>query len=246
MIERRLSKLKERLETTIPRPDEVSFYPHRLLDLECDSRDSEAGYWAGCYVLGLRRDAGSTTDMRVMNTWNLQVVADTVIPKEDCSVKIVYATASEFNDKNLTICRRNWPRPELPVDREKNHMVKQDEGFNQPKKAPKNQKAKEQTSSEETASKEHSKGLRTARAVLSRLKHDPSFKIDEFKVGYEDRHTDVIQEKSVASWVRETTDDLFIPEHRIVWFKRCPANGEEVIVWDRASKIDRIFGEGTI
>ena len=76
---------------------------------------------------------------------------------------------------------------------------------------------------------------------MSRLRHDPSFNIDEYKVGYEDRHTDVIQEKPVAAWVRETTDDLFIPEHRIRWFKRCPVNGGEVLVWDKVLKIDRIF-----
>jgi uncharacterized protein (UPF0248 family) len=244
MIERRLSKLKDRLESTVPRPDEVCLYPHRLLDLERDGRDSEGGYWAGCYILGLRRNAESDSDRRVVNAWNLQVVADTVIPKEDCSVKTVYITANEFNDKNLIICPRNWPRPELPVDREKNHMIKQEEGLDRPKKATKQQKNKENISNKEIGSKEHSKGLRTAKAVLSRLKHDPSFRIDEFKVGYEDRHTDVIQEKAVAAWVRETTDDLFIPEHRIVWFKRCLADGEDVVVWDRALRIDKIFREG--
>jgi uncharacterized protein (UPF0248 family) len=153
-------------------------------------------------------------------------------------------TVDEFREiKNLIPSSREWPRPVLLVDWEKYSPVKQDDGVDQPKKASKHEKKDEQASNEEVNSQELHRGLRTARAVLNRLKHDRKFNIDEFKVGYEDRHTDKIQEKLVAAWVTETTDDLFIPEHRIVWFKKCPPHGGEVLVWDKAQKIDRIFAD---
>ena len=218
----------------------MCLYPHRLLDLERDSRDSEGGYWAGSYILGLRRFKESESDRRIASTWDLQTVANnTVIPKDDCSIKTVYMTANDFNDENLILCPRTWPRPELAVDREKGYMAKLDDGLDKPQRTSKHQKSREQPSSEESHTAP--KRLRPARAVLSRLKHDPTFNIDEYKVGYLDRHTVVPQEKPVAFWATDTTDDLFIPEHRILYFKRCPASGEELLMWHKAEKIDRIF-----
>jgi uncharacterized protein (UPF0248 family) len=170
------------------------------------------------------------------------VANDSIIPKNDCSVKTVCTNATDFNDQNLIRCPRTWPRPELAVDRERSYLTKEDDGLDKPQKASRHQKRIEQPKSDE--SQVTSKGLRPARAVLNRLRHDPTFNIDEYKVGYLDRHTVVPQEKPVAAWATDTTDDLFIPEHRILYFKRCLANGEEVLMWHKAEKIDRIFTAG--
>lgn len=202
--------------------------------------DSRGTYWAGCYILGVHRSIELESDIRLVRKWNLQVEADDVISRDHCLVNTEYLAANGFNDNKLIICPRTFPRLELPVP---SHLVKQDDGVDQPKKASKHQKSRLETSSAEAARKEHPKGLRTARAVLNRLKHDPNFKIDEYVVGYEDRHTDKIQEKPAASWITETMDDLWIPEHRIVWFKRRPATGGEVLAWDKAERIDRIFAD---
>lgn len=45
----------------------------------------------------------------------------------------------------------------------------------------------------------------------------------------------------VSTWVRETTDEDFIPQHRIKYFKR---NSDGEIVWDREGRIDKFFGSG--
>lgn len=45
----------------------------------------------------------------------------------------------------------------------------------------------------------------------------------------------------ITMWIRETTDEDFIPQHRIKYFKR---NSDTKIVWDREERIDQIFGSG--
>jgi MJ1316 RNA cyclic group end recognition domain len=42
-------------------------------------------------------------------------------------------------------------------------------------------------------------------------------------------------------WVSETSDEDFIPQHRIKYFKR---NSDGEVVWDREGRIDKIFGTG--
>lgn len=39
----------------------------------------------------------------------------------------------------------------------------------------------------------------------------------------------------------ETTDEEWIPQHRILYFRK---RGEEGRVWDREKRLDRIFGTG--
>lgn len=45
----------------------------------------------------------------------------------------------------------------------------------------------------------------------------------------------------MTMWVRESTDEDFIPQHRIKYFKR---NSDGEVVWDREGRIDKFFGSG--
>jgi hypothetical protein len=45
----------------------------------------------------------------------------------------------------------------------------------------------------------------------------------------------------VEQWKTEQTDEEFIPQHRILYFKR---RADNVIVWERRTRIDDIFGSG--
>jgi uncharacterized protein (UPF0248 family) len=73
--------------------------------------------------------------------------------------------------------------------------------------------------------------LRPPRDVLSRLKHDARYRVEEYVVGYMDRKAGML-EKSVADWQEYQEQEL------IAYFKHVPANE---IVWDRASKVDLVF-----
>ncbi len=45
----------------------------------------------------------------------------------------------------------------------------------------------------------------------------------------------------MTMWVGECSDEDFIPQHRIKYFKR---NSDGEVVWDREGRIDKIFGSG--
>jgi uncharacterized protein (UPF0248 family) len=86
--------------------------------------------------------------------------------------------------------------------------------------------------------------LRTAQDVLDRIKHDSSLSTSEYVIGYLERF-DGIMEMPVSNWIRESTDEDFIPQHRIRWIKRRQLAGEEAVeevVWSRDERIDKIFG----
>lgn len=72
--------------------------------------------------------------------------------------------------------------------------------------------------------------------MLNRLRHDGRYSLDDFLIGYSDRHEGV-QEKGAGSWVTESTSEDFIPQHKILYFSK---KGEKV--WDRKERIDLVFG----
>lgn len=82
--------------------------------------------------------------------------------------------------------------------------------------------------------------FRTAADVLNRLRWDTGFDANDFIVGYEDRFLGP-RERAVEQWKREQTDEEFIPQHRILYFKR---RSDGVVVWERRSRTDDIFGSG--
>lgn len=114
-----------------------------------------------------------------------------------------------------------------------------------PKRAKINSKArakkvrKAQIQAQSAAQPTHG-SLRPALDVLSRIRHDHTFQEEDFIVGYSDRHTDV-KELPVTLWKGDVTDEEFIPQHRILYFRR---KLDGVKVWDRAERLDMIFGSG--
>ena len=82
--------------------------------------------------------------------------------------------------------------------------------------------------------------LRPALDVLNRLRYDPNLDEEDHVVGYRDRH-DGVQELCVSLWKSDTTDEEFIPQHRIKYFKR---KSDGVVVWDRFMRLDLVFGSG--
>ena len=76
--------------------------------------------------------------------------------------------------------------------------------------------------------------------IFHRLRHDPTLGGQQnYFVGYQDRFTEKIKEIPLIKWKIDVTEKEFIPQHRIVYFKRY-----EMIVWDRRSRLDLIFGSG--
>ncbi len=79
---------------------------------------------------------------------------------------------------------------------------------------------------------------------MGRLQWDAELDISQYVIGYLERF-DGIKETAANNWISEVTDEEWIPQHRIRYFKRVnedEAAGE--IVWDREKRIDKIFGTG--
>lgn len=89
--------------------------------------------------------------------------------------------------------------------------------------------------------------LRPAKDILSRIRHDPALEESDFLVGYLDRHCPDVMEMEVSSWKGggDFTDEEWIPQHRIMYFRK---KGDEARrkVWDRAARLDRLFGSGVV
>ncbi|PFH58615.1 hypothetical protein XA68_13456 [Ophiocordyceps unilateralis] len=79
--------------------------------------------------------------------------------------------------------------------------------------------------------------FRPAADVINRIRWDSAMDAADYVVGYEDRFVGV-RERALEAWKRELTDEEFIPQHRIVYFKR-RSDGE--LMWDRRSRTDHIF-----
>ena len=73
---------------------------------------------------------------------------------------------------------------------------------------------------------------------MNRIRWDPQLDSSDYVVGYEDRFTGA-QEKELEAWKSEQTDEEFIPQHRILYFKR-KSDGRKV--WDRRTRFDELFG----
>ena len=86
--------------------------------------------------------------------------------------------------------------------------------------------------------------LRPAKDVLNRIRHDPTLNVNDFVIGYHDRHISEMQEMDVSAWKGggDTTDEEWIPQHRIEYFRRKDENGRKI--WHRSWRLDRLFGSG--
>ena len=77
--------------------------------------------------------------------------------------------------------------------------------------------------------------------VLNRLQWDTDLDSSQYVLGYLERF-EGIKEMPVRNWISESTEEDWIPQHRIKYFKKMCDGGDQEIVWDRESRVDKIFG----
>ncbi|CAI7676792.1 hypothetical protein N7533_010287 [Penicillium manginii] len=81
--------------------------------------------------------------------------------------------------------------------------------------------------------------LRPAGDIINRITWDSNFDRNDYIIGFVDRFEGQL-EVSMDSWKKESTDEEFIPQHRVLYIRH--VNGD--IVWDRRRRIDKIFNSG--
>ncbi|KAI0132016.1 hypothetical protein BJ170DRAFT_227377 [Xylariales sp. AK1849] len=87
---------------------------------------------------------------------------------------------------------------------------------------------------------EYTGKFRSSADVMNRIRWDPEMESGDYIVGYLDRFQGAM-ERALDHWKTEQTDEEFIPQHRIRYFKR---RSDGLVVWDRAARRDDVFGSG--
>ena len=76
--------------------------------------------------------------------------------------------------------------------------------------------------------------------ILNRLRWDFGYDSSDYIIGYVERF-EGIAELPLNLWLKDSTEEDFIPQHRIRYFKRI---SDDQTVWDRNTKVDKVFGSG--
>lgn len=204
--------------------------------------DENEGDQHGCYLIGLakrqdlelvaktgadRRLAQSKLDA-VLERFSEQIRGNESFFDATCAWVDAKQT-SRTKLERLTLDGRDWGdhvEDVLESDDEEEEEEEEDcsEGFvaleTKPKPAPSGRK------------------LRPATDILNRLRWDPSLDGLDYVVGYTDRFLGP-REIALDRWKLEQTDEEFIPQHRILYFRR---RSDGVKVWDREARIDQLSG----
>ncbi|KAF2444508.1 hypothetical protein P171DRAFT_33737 [Karstenula rhodostoma CBS 690.94] len=224
-------------------------WPARFADREANASDT---YYHGCYLIGLSRsndDTATSQEERADAKAVLQQVFDrflTLVRADDkyydeSSAWIGVSLAKPAEVKDLHPDAREWGDyiPDMEPDSDDEEDFDETEDDFAPPTA---RRLPLRPAPSATSTPVSSNKLRPASDILNRLRWDANLDPSEYVVGYEDRFLGA-KETTLEKWKTEQTDEEFIPQHRILYFKKKSEDGGEV-VWERATRIDRIFGSG--
>lgn len=226
----------------------VRVWPSRFTTRE--SSDVKT-YYQGCYLIGLSRtdneevtarenraQARSTIE-KTFERFLTQVQADEkYFDRSSCWVGASLAKPSDVNE--LRIDEREWgDSVKFDPDSDDEDEIFDDED---PEPAPTRKLAVRHATRTASQGPVSARKLRPASDVLNRLRWDPGLDPSDYIVGYEDRFLGA-KETGLERWKTEQTDEEFIPQHRILYFKKRGDGGGE-IVWERRTRIDKVFHSG--
>ncbi|KMU72186.1 hypothetical protein CISG_00495 [Coccidioides immitis RMSCC 3703] len=231
-------------------------WPARFSSKDAMSDDSE---YQGCYLIGLTKRETEGTEamtkeerkqsldlmMRVLEKFKTQIQEETkYFDPTTAWLDVTHVKQSELGA--LKLDGRDWgeciPTEELSDsedEEEENIDIQADEVA---AAVAAERAARKSGSSKAAATGVPGAKLRPAADILSRLRWDPNIDSGDFVVGYDDRFLGSL-EIPLDNWKTEQTDEEFIPQHRILYFRR---KSDGVVIWDRESKKDLVFGSGVM
>ncbi|KAL6709443.1 hypothetical protein ACN47E_001378 [Coniothyrium glycines] len=233
----------------------VRIWPSRFTNTDSESDEKTADYY-GCYLIGLSRTSKATfpssgDDDRQHSKQSLDKVLHRFLTllrtdeknydRSTCWVDVSVVKSNGVRDMRRD--DREWGEyvTELEPDSDdgEDDEIAEAEQFISTTVTRILPQRPKPTSTPLAASK-----LRPASDVLNRLRWDPTLDPGEYIIGYEDRFLGA-KEISLERWKTEQTDEEFIPQHRILYFKkRGGQEGKGEVVWERTTRIDQIFGSG--
>jgi uncharacterized protein (UPF0248 family) len=230
-------------------PDlEVRIWPARFTDSDV----REGNDYHGCYLIGLSKAANvlSNPDDKAHAKQSLDKVLDRFLTQlrtdeknydpSICWIDVSLAKPSEVED--LRFDDREWGDYAVEIEPDSDDEEDLDDDLEDLDDA-KPQRAIPQRPKPTSTPLSKTK-LRPASDVLNRLRWDDSLDPSDYIIGYEDRFLGA-KETGLEKWKTEQTDEEFIPQHRILYFKKKGGeDGKGEVVWERATRVDRVFGSG--
>jgi poly(A) polymerase Pap1/uncharacterized protein (UPF0248 family) len=243
-------------------------WPARFVETLPEDEDESARDYQACYLIGLTaeedegKDKEEREEMKRLAAGALQTVLgrfeelirgdEQYFDAKSCWMSA--AVVSRRDLKKLAVDAREWGEysPGEGQEESEDEAEDEDDGFvgsETSEEADSTEDDKTKMKSKKKAGKksvvvprmEPGRKLRSAADVMNRLRWDPVLASrGEYIVGYEDRFVGP-QERSLDQWKTEQTDEEFIPQHRILYFRR---KDDGVKVWDRKTRKDEIFGSG--
>ncbi|KAK2730709.1 DUF455 domain-containing protein [Colletotrichum kahawae] len=233
-------------------------WPARFVDAATPNSQCQQSEYQGSYLVGLEWISGDERPEKetlITTHSNLRAVLHQFEQHIHGDEKYYDATTSWFSATlvkrtelgDLRLDNREWGDyvdGDDDSDSDEEEDEENEEGIEvlglPPGKLGKKEKAKAATNQPRSVVVPKPEGagkFRTALDVLNRLRWDAEIDGNDFVVGYEDRFVGA-QEKALAEWKSEQTHEEFIPQHRILWFKR---RSDGVVVWDRSKRVDLLF-----
>ncbi|KAF3004836.1 hypothetical protein E8E13_004355 [Curvularia kusanoi] len=235
---------------------EVRLWPARFTDNSFNDIDGGKDYH-GCYLIGLRRNTDNNLalgnkDERQAAKQSLEKVVDRFLAQlrtdeknydaSTCWVNASLVTQQHVQTQGLRPDDREWGdyamEMEPDSDDEEEPAEFEDDG-DEPRIPIRYKPNKSSTPVSATK-------LRPASDVLNRLRWDPNLDPADYIIGYEDRFLGA-KETGLEKWKTEQTDEEFIPQHRILYFRKKfndEGDGRGETVWERATRMDKVFGSG--
>ncbi|KAI1881385.1 hypothetical protein JX265_000211 [Neoarthrinium moseri] len=228
-------------------------WPARFVNVDQESSDEDKEY-QGYYLVGLdQNDASSPAmskeDLRIafgslqtaLHKFETQLRSD----EKYFDSKTSWMSASVVNQSqigDLKLDHREWGEYTLGDDEEEDdedeEILDATEDYSEADSS--TSRKKKAIEKELPARPAYSGKFRSSADVINRIRWDPNMDSSDYIVGYEDRFLGIM-ERELDQWKAEQTDEEFIPQHRIMFFKR---KSDAVVVWDRQSRRDHIFGSG--
>ncbi|KAI9832632.1 MAG: hypothetical protein M1819_004217 [Sarea resinae] len=231
----------------------IRIWPARFADRDTDNT-SEADYH-GCYLIGLSKTEDAHSDAKredkIFAQQTLDKCLDRFLSKmqgdrkhyDETSSWVGISLVKPDEVQYLVLDNREWG--DFPTDLEEEGSDDDEDDHSptlelqsSPHKLPIRPATLVRSSTPVARSK-----LRPASDVLNRLRWDPNLDPSTYIVGYEDRFVGA-REMTLERWKTEQTDEEFIPQHRILYFKKKGEGGAGEVVWERKTRIDRVFGSG--
>ncbi|KAK0388714.1 hypothetical protein NLU13_4957 [Sarocladium strictum] len=261
-VESRCAMLLVDLDRRVPNLS-PRIWPERFIS-KAKQDSNQVTECQGCYLIGVERaespagapsldaEAIEGTLIAVLHDFEAKLKADeTYYDPQYCWLNLTLQRASELGD--LQADRTSWGVRLPGQDQWTDDFDSEDEELSDAEQETNDSeqfavsvtpRPKNRVSAGGSKAAKHSfSGLgkfRTATDVLNRLRWDPAMDSGDFIVGYEDRFTGA-QEKALDKWKSDLTHEEFIPQHRILYFKR---RSDGIKVWERSTRTDKVFGSG--